>query len=59
VGEGVIDDETSELMTCNLCTKVDADLSRRTAVAVQRTLQNLRPGERILFATDPALRTGI
>lgn len=46
--EGVIGDEASELMTCNLGAKVDADLAARMAAAVERKLQNMRPGERML-----------
>lgn len=46
--EGVIDDETSELMTCNLGAKVDAELAARMAAAVERKLRSMQPGERLL-----------
>lgn len=46
--EGIIDDTTAELMTCNLGAKVGADLAGRMAAAIQRKLQDMRPGERML-----------
>lgn len=46
--ERVIDDEASELMTCNLGTKVDADLAARMAAAVERKLRSMQPGEKML-----------
>jgi hypothetical protein len=46
--EGIIDDETWELMTSNLGTKVGADLAGRMAAAIQRKLQRMGPGERML-----------
>jgi hypothetical protein len=46
--EGVIDDETSELLTLNgRGAQADADLARRMAIAVEHKLQSMRPGERI------------
>jgi hypothetical protein len=46
--EGIIDDETSELLTLNgRGAQADADLTRRMAIAVERKLQSMHPGERI------------
>jgi hypothetical protein len=46
--EGVIDDETSELLTTNGCgAEADADLARRIAHAIESKIQGMRPGERI------------
>jgi hypothetical protein len=46
--EGIIDDETSELLTLNeRGAHADADLTRRMAIAVERKLQSMHPGERI------------
>jgi hypothetical protein len=46
--EGIIDDEMSELLTLNgRGAQADADLTRRMAIAVERKLQNMHPGERI------------
>jgi hypothetical protein len=45
--EGIIDDETSELMTLNGCgAQADADLAGRMAVAVERKLQSMHPGRK-------------
>jgi hypothetical protein len=46
--EGIIDDETAELLSLNGCgVQADADLARQMAVAVEGKLQSMRPGERI------------
>jgi hypothetical protein len=46
--EGIIDDEMSELLTLNgRGAHADADLTRRMAIAVERKLQSMHPGERI------------
>ena len=46
--EGVIDAEAFELMSLNGCGgKSDADLALRIAVAIDRKLQGMHPGDRI------------